>query len=162
MRARRFLPARRVRFVERALARLGPVHGPGKRLELTTTLLALAGSVFPNVPWLAMIPRETAMKSTVIQQLLDEGRQLGLAEGERKGKRAGKREGKREGALEGRRELLALQLRTRLGQRARPLLARVEIADVRALDEAAKLVARPGPAGALAEALDAALPPAEV
>ncbi len=132
-------------LVERALARLGPVHGPGKRLELATTLLALAGSVFPNVPWLAMIPRETAMKSTVIQQLLAEG----------------KREGKREGALEGRRELLALQLRTRLGRRAPPLLARVEVADRRALDEAAKLVARPGPVGALAEALDAVLPPAE-
>ena len=143
------VPFARGASVARVDETLGALHDactPAQWVELSATLLAFAGNAFPAVPWLDRLPQEILMESTVYQQI----REMALRDGRREGLREGKREGER--------RLLALQLRERLEGRADPYLARLEAARPKAIEEAAKLLARPISTAKLLRELDALLP----
>jgi flagellar biosynthesis/type III secretory pathway protein FliH len=82
--------------VRQAQEELGAVEPEDTQAELQAILALFAGNVFPAIDWLARIPREIVMKSTVFDRLEAMGRAKGLAEGEAKGLAAGKAEGKAE------------------------------------------------------------------
>ncbi len=63
--------------VEQALQVLDRRVPRPRTIELQGTLVTFAGAVFPGIPWLARIPEEIRMKSTVLNEM----RALGSAEG---------------------------------------------------------------------------------
>lgn len=63
--------------VERAMRRLSRVRPPKRRAELQVALSLLADSTFPGVDWLARIPEEIRMASTLYERIRKEGEQRG-------------------------------------------------------------------------------------
>ncbi len=146
--------------VDAALAVLHSVSPTRRRAELLGALVAFAGNVFPDVPWLGKIPREILMESTVYKEILAEGRALGAAEG----RALGAAEGRALGAAEGRalatteaeRGIVATLLQGRLGADYR---TRLERSDKGSLSALVQLFARPLDTDTLRREVDRLLPP---
>ena len=123
--------------VHQALRVLNAVEPLKRRAELQATLAAFAGNVFPDVHWLARIPREILMESTAFREIHDEGR------------------------LAGERRLLALQLRARLGEHGASFEDRLGLCTPALLEEAATLFATVRSDDEFTRALEGLLPQAE-
>jgi len=122
--------------VDAAMRALEQVDPEKTRADLQGTLATYAGNVFPDVNWIARIPRELLMKSTAWKEI--------GAEFE----------------LEGQRKTAALQIETRLGSAASGFVARLSGCNEASLNEVARLLVTTRDDDELANALDALLPPA--
>jgi len=122
--------------VDAAMKALEQVDPEKARADLQGTLATYAGNVFPDVNWIARIPRELLMKSTAWKEIGAEFK------------------------LEGRRETLAQQITDRLEARGEPLVARLATCGKPCLDRVTHLIAKTRDDDELANALDAVLPPA--
>lgn len=106
--------------VHAALRRLSAVRSRRVRADLQASLAAFAGNVFTDVDWLAKLPREILMESTVYKQI--------LAEGEARGRAAERSAHARECLL----EFLAAQLPD-VAERLTPRLERLAPAELESL-----------------------------
>ncbi len=138
--------------VDAALAVLHSVSPTRRRAELLGALVAFAGNVFPDVPWLGKIPREILMESTVYKEILAEGRALGAAEG----RALGAAEGRALATTEAERGIVATLLQGRLGADYR---TRLERSDKGSLSALVQLFARPLDTDTLRREVDRLLPP---
>lgn len=123
--------------VDQALQVLTAVEPVKRRAELQAALAAFAGNVFPDVRWLARIPREILMESTTFREIREEAGQ------------------------ESERRVLSLQMEERLGADAERLASRLPLCTAPVLDQVARLLASKKPDEELVEALEQLLPKAE-
>lgn len=99
--------------VEQAMVMLARVEPVRRRGELQAALAAFADNVFPDVDWSDRMPEELLMGSSVYQR----------------------------GEIAGQRKVLGVQLHERLGERAGPIVLRLQVASADALTHVAKLLA---------------------
>lgn len=121
-------------LVDEAMQALAAVEPRRRRAELQAALAAFAGNVYPDTRWLARIPREILMESTVYQEIKAEGR------------------------VEGQRELIAHLLTKRLGSGAEQFVQRLPLCTEAALARVAEIVASVSTDADLVTALDGLLP----
>lgn len=124
--------------VDRALQVLTAVEPLKRRAELQAALATFAGNVFPDVRWVARIPKEILMESTVFEEFRDEER------------------------LCGERQLLGLLLRVRLPEAGAAFERRLTLCTPELVKQAATLVAATRSDEELTDALERLLPRADV
>lgn len=125
--------------VEHAMSTLASVEPAQRRGDLQGALAAFANNIFPDVDWAARIPEELLMALSIYERIHQRIQERCEVTGQRK--------------------LLTVQLQERLGNQAPTLVARLELAPVDVLTQAAKLLAGRHTDEALLKALDDVLPP---
>ncbi len=124
--------------VEAGLRLLNRLRSTRRRVDLQAALVGFAGVVFPDRRWLAMIPEELRMKSSVFDELEQLGR------------------------LNGQRDLVAKLLRARLGPAAASRFTRrlKRCEDLKTISSIATHLVRIADDEVLLEELERRLPPA--
>jgi hypothetical protein len=146
-----FMAGVTTKHVEHAMATLASVEPGQRRGDLQGALAVFANNIFPDVDWAARIPEELLMALSFYERIYERVHQQIQERCEAAGHAAGE--------VTGQRKLLTVLLQERLGDRALPLLARLQVASVDVLTQAAKLLAGRHTDDALVQALSEVLPP---